>query len=151
MEEIFFMFGIGAGEFIVILIVGLIVFGPEKLPELGKTLGKGLKEFRKAQAAFSATLNEVSLEDKKTVATEKKISVEKKSEEPPLEKDSSPANVTADDVINHANQNPFKEKNFDEKIFNSGTDSTVADDNKRDATETGNANSIGKQSEPAKN
>ena len=46
------MFGIGAGEFIVILIVGLIVFGPSKLPEVGRALGKGLREFRKAQAAL---------------------------------------------------------------------------------------------------
>ena len=53
-----FMFGIGAGEFIVILIVGLIVFGPSKLPEIGRAIGKGLREFRKAQAALSQTLNE---------------------------------------------------------------------------------------------
>ncbi len=52
------MFGIGAGEFIVILIVGLIVFGPSKLPEIGRAIGKGLREFRKAQAALSQTLNE---------------------------------------------------------------------------------------------
>ena len=49
------MFGIGAGEFIVILVVGLIVFGPSKLPEVGRAIGKGLREFRKAQAALSQT------------------------------------------------------------------------------------------------
>ena len=51
------MFGIGAGEFIVILIVGLIVFGPGKLPEVGRAIGKGLREFRKAQAALSRKEN----------------------------------------------------------------------------------------------
>lgn len=53
------MFGIGAGEFILIIIVGLIVFGPSKLPEAGRSLGKLIREFRKAQAALTTVLNEV--------------------------------------------------------------------------------------------
>ena len=60
------MFGISAGEFIIILVVGLIVFGPGKLPEVGRALGKVLREFRKAQAALSATLNEPLDEPKKS-------------------------------------------------------------------------------------
>ena len=54
------MFGIGAGELLIILIAGLVIFGPSKLPEVGRAIGKGLREVRKAQAAFSATLDEVS-------------------------------------------------------------------------------------------
>ena len=52
------MFGIGAGEFILIMVVGLIVFGPSKLPEIGRSLGKMIREFKKAQLALSATLSE---------------------------------------------------------------------------------------------
>ena len=37
------MFGIGVPELILILVVGLIVFGPGKLPEMGRTLGKGIE------------------------------------------------------------------------------------------------------------
>lgn len=51
------MFGIGAPELVLILIVGLIVFGPGKLPEMGRTLGKGLREFRKASNALTAAIN----------------------------------------------------------------------------------------------
>lgn len=52
------MFGIGIPELILILIVGLIVFGPGKLPEVGRAFGKGLREFKKAQNALTAAMNE---------------------------------------------------------------------------------------------
>ena len=42
------MFGIGPWELVLILIIALVVFGPGKLPDVGKALGNGLKEFRKA-------------------------------------------------------------------------------------------------------
>jgi Tat protein translocase TatB subunit len=55
------MFGtLGAQEILLILILGLIVFGPRKLPEIGKTMGKMLAEFRKASNDFRQTVeNEV--------------------------------------------------------------------------------------------
>jgi Tat protein translocase TatB subunit len=43
------MFNIGPQEVLIILIVALIVVGPKRLPELGRTIGKGLNEFRKLQ------------------------------------------------------------------------------------------------------
>lgn len=44
------MFGskIGAMELMVILVVALIIFGPAKLPELGRSIGRGIREFRQA-------------------------------------------------------------------------------------------------------
>lgn len=51
------MFGIGAPEFILIIVIGLIVFGPGKLPELARSIGKGMREFKKATNALTQALN----------------------------------------------------------------------------------------------
>ncbi len=42
------MFGLGIPELIVIFVIALIVFGPKRLPDLGKSLGRGIAEFKKA-------------------------------------------------------------------------------------------------------
>lgn len=42
------MFGLGAPELIVILVVALVIFGPGRLPEIGGALGKGIRDFRKS-------------------------------------------------------------------------------------------------------
>lgn len=50
------MFGIGSTELLVILVVALIVIGPSKLPDLMKTLGKGMAEFRRMSSDVKSTL-----------------------------------------------------------------------------------------------
>lgn len=52
------MFGIGAQELIVILVVALVVFGPKRLPELARSLGKGLAEFRRASSDLRGSFQE---------------------------------------------------------------------------------------------
>ncbi|MEO8483838.1 MAG: TatA/E family twin arginine-targeting protein translocase [Acidobacteriota bacterium] len=49
---------IGFPELVIIFVVALIVFGPRKLPELGRSLGKGLAEFKKASTELQRTLDE---------------------------------------------------------------------------------------------
>ena len=53
------MFGtLGGPELFLIFVVGLIVFGPRKLPEIGKTLGKMIAEFKKASSDFQRTVED---------------------------------------------------------------------------------------------
>jgi TatA/E family protein of Tat protein translocase len=47
--------GLGMGEIVLILVIALVVFGPRKLPELGKTLGQAMAQFRRASEDFKRT------------------------------------------------------------------------------------------------
>lgn len=58
------MFGIGGTELLVILVVALIVLGPKSVPQIARTLGKAMGEFRKVSTEFQRTLNtEIELEE----------------------------------------------------------------------------------------
>ena len=69
------MGNLGMQEIIVIFVLALIVFGPRKLPEIGKALGKGLAEFKKASNELKQTWEEeVRLEkEKDTMAQAKEV------------------------------------------------------------------------------
>ena len=47
------MFGIGETELVLILLFAFMIFGPDKLPGMGKTLGRALRQFRNAQEGFT--------------------------------------------------------------------------------------------------
>ena len=66
------MFGpLGGPELVLILVLALIVFGPRRLPEIGKSMGRLLSEFRKASHDFQRTIeDEVEAEKYKTAAPE---------------------------------------------------------------------------------
>lgn len=52
------MFNLGVPELLLILVLALIIFGPGKLPEVGRALGKGIREFKKATSSLSNELEE---------------------------------------------------------------------------------------------
>jgi TatA/E family protein of Tat protein translocase len=65
------MFGpIGMPELIIILVIALIIFGPRKLPELGKSLGRSINEFKKASNELRSTLeDEIRVEEQRDRAS----------------------------------------------------------------------------------
>jgi sec-independent protein translocase protein TatA len=84
------MGSIGVPELIVIFIVALLVFGPRKLPEIGKSLGKALKEFQRARNELISTVEEEvrKIETETSIAsssTTAKDTTESKSETYPTD------------------------------------------------------------------
>ena len=65
------MFGsIGGTELMVIMLIALLIFGPRKLPELGKTIGKGLSEFKRASNDLKRSLEEELVADERSKPNE---------------------------------------------------------------------------------
>jgi len=66
------MFGIGMPELIVIFVIALVVIGPQKLPDLARSLGRGLAEFKRATDDFKQSVQEESqaADEKEKIAQE---------------------------------------------------------------------------------
>ena len=59
------MFGLGGTEIVIILLVGLVLFGARRLPELGKGLGQGIREFKKGVNDIRGDLEDSLKDDPK--------------------------------------------------------------------------------------
>ena len=78
------MFGsIGMPELVIILVIALIIFGPRKLPELGRSLGRSIGEFRRASNELRSTLEEeIRVEEQKSTTAKSSTSSEGTPESP---------------------------------------------------------------------
>ncbi len=70
------VFGIGLPEMALILVVALLVFGPKKLPEIGRSLAQALGSFKKAQQEFETEFKRESAELEKSLKTPMKAEIE---------------------------------------------------------------------------
>ena len=94
---------LGFQELLLIFVVALLVFGPKKLPELGKSLGKGLKEFKRATNDIKSSWEEQVRDVEKEVSdtTEELKNLEKDLNKDPKAEfyashDRSPQNATSE-------------------------------------------------------
>ena len=91
------IFGVGLPEVTVILILALLIFGPKKLPELGKQLGKTLKSLKKASNEFQNEIDQVMNEEDK--------------EESPKSIETSQTNEIDQENLDSENKNLSKKEN----------------------------------------
>ena len=91
------IFGVGLPEVTVILILALLIFGPKKLPELGKQLGKTLKSLKKASNEFQNEIDQVMNDEDK--------------EESPKSIESSQTNEIDQEKLDSENMNLSKKEN----------------------------------------
>lgn len=115
---------LGMQELIVIFVLALLVFGPRKLPELGKSLGKGLREFKKATNEMKATWDDQMRDVESEVrATRNEIrnverDVKKSFDEPPVRPPAHSSPETDADAPTNATPGPTPP---------SGTETAAAD------------------------
>jgi TatA/E family protein of Tat protein translocase len=137
------MFGIGMPEMILILAIALIVIGPKKLPDLAKSLGRAMREFKKATNEFKETMHiDSELSEVKNafngISDDVKEAVDLKLE-PEKKLDDQPQTDTADEEKKEPNNEASESDDFD-KLNNikhafddlntnsSATDETTPDD-----------------------
>jgi TatA/E family protein of Tat protein translocase len=137
------MFGIGMPEMILILAIALIVIGPKKLPDLAKSLGRAMREFKKATNEFKETMHiDSELSEVKNafngISDDVKEAVDLKLE-PEKKLDDQPRTDTADEEKKEPNNEASESDDFD-KLKNikhafddlntnsSATDETTPDD-----------------------
>lgn len=99
---------IGAPEFIFILLIALLIFGPRKLPEIGRTLGKGLGEFRRATNELKRTLDAEMIEEELRKSDPRRILKEDSAKkpasiQPPASPAADPATATSNSGAAAAN------------------------------------------------
>jgi TatA/E family protein of Tat protein translocase len=93
---------LGMPELIFIFVLALLIFGPKKLPELGKTIGKGLAEFKKAsndlKSSFEEEINSVQSSAKDVFAEPAKLFKEVLEDTPATKVETKPEPVPAPEI-----------------------------------------------------
>jgi sec-independent protein translocase protein TatA len=74
------VFGIGLPEMIVIFVIALLVFGPKKLPEIGKSLGKTIRSFQDASKEFQEEFKKEAQEVEESLSINAKLEASKEPE-----------------------------------------------------------------------
>ncbi|PSR18397.1 twin-arginine translocase TatA/TatE family subunit [filamentous cyanobacterium CCP3] len=101
------VFGVGLPEMALILVLALLVFGPKKLPEIGRSLGKAIKGFQDASKEFEEEFKKEAQQIEKAVTTPMKATLEPDSQKvltpPEAAADAAPAVAETPVEVNDIN------------------------------------------------
>ncbi|MHB1389618.1 MAG: Sec-independent protein translocase subunit TatA/TatB [Thermoleophilia bacterium] len=86
---------VGWQELIIVLVIMLVIFGPKRLPEIGRSLGKGIKEFKKSTSEIQEQLTQEEPQVTKTEAAEPQPTVVPEAKEAPAAK-TAPETTTSE-------------------------------------------------------
>ena len=121
------IFGIGLPEMGLIMVVALLVFGPKKLPEIGRSLGKALKGFQDASKEFETEFKKEAERIEKTVAEPMKATLEKPRALVADEKADEKAEPTEAEIVE---ETPDKAASETEAVAKpEATEAAIADEN----------------------
>ncbi|MFR2951364.1 MAG: twin-arginine translocase TatA/TatE family subunit [Collinsella intestinalis] len=79
------MLGIGSTELVIILVFGFLLFGPDKLPQMGRTIGRALRQFRETQEKLTAVVQTEVVDPMAAAAKAPKVAVAAKDEDADVE------------------------------------------------------------------
>lgn len=119
------MGSLGMPEILIILVIALIVFGPRKLPELGKSLGKSLAQFRRASEDFKRQWEDEVMIERQRIEAPAPAPYEQSSYSPA---DSADGNESQSNAPEEPSQTPMAS---DEPVV-ANRDETAAQETKRD-------------------
>lgn len=80
------MFGIGSRELVIFFVIVLIVFGPSKLPQLARAIGRSMREFKEGMAEFNSDVKKAASDDeppRKPESPAEPQPVQRTDEQPP--------------------------------------------------------------------
>jgi len=97
------VFDVGGGELLLILLAVLLLFGPKKIPEVAQMVGKGIRQFRKAQEDLTQQIRDISAETASIVEDRPRPTVTPVPESAPR---ITPAPAPADDSDPSTEQTP---------------------------------------------
>jgi TatA/E family protein of Tat protein translocase len=128
------MFGIGMTELLVILTIGLLVIGPKKLPELARSLAKGLAEFRRASTEMRREFLEVA--DDVRVDPPNQQTPEQSESEPKPESNTEPKSKSESELVPEAESKSEPKSEAESKAEPKSESKTESESKTKTETET---------------
>ena len=119
------MFGIGVPELLLLLAIALIVIGPKKLPDLAKSMGRAMREFKKATGEIKDSLSmDADFNDVKETIDDLKGDLKKSLDDPPGQKEKK---TTEEQKVKSLDET-YEEWKNQKKDSESPSDAEMADD-----------------------